>query len=436
MAVFYSREKSKIGTLTGTIINWSKQLSSNDPSDPVTVSDLPSGYLRCDGSILSAEVYPQLAEILGTGQQSRYRKPDQTLLANQFQLPDFGSKKLRASSGANLGDYIDLYILDDNNEQITKSGVGLEVQSNIGTTYEIQYQGDFFLPAQQIEITGQPGFTRSTGNYTETSDVLTNGFMPHAHFHDGTRTRVAAPSGNEFSPFGRNSYTRKSTLCVLNWANNTRQDLCLFQATRNFSAASALPPYESNGFCERVIYGGCVAGGCGFLASSECLIPTGFNCGFPMHSGNNGGCNGGGSQNTSTCGNINYTGPMAQRCSQIQFPGCLPGGLLGRNLSGIVQLTPNYTDSNVPFDANIDSNRDTYAAVNNVINQTTAFGNDGTHRHFINFSAQPHTYVVNTRPTFIPAAPLTSTIAVDVNTENKADQFIQPYIVQEFLIKY
>jgi hypothetical protein len=99
-------------------------------------------------------------------------------------------------------------------------------------------------------------------------------------------------------------------------------------------------------------------------------------------------------------------------------------------------LQANYTDLNVPFDANIDSDRDTYAAVNNVINQTTAFGNDGTHRHFINFNAQPHTYVVNTRPTFIPSAPLVSTISVEVNTENKADQFIQPYIVQEFLIKY
>lgn len=436
MAVFYNREKSKIGTLTGTIINWSKQLSSNDPSDPATVSDLPAGYLRCDGSILSAEIYPQLAEILGVGEQSRYRKPNQTLLDNQFQLPDFGSKKMRASSGANLGDYINLYILDDNDAEITKSGVGLEVQSNIGTSYEIQYQGDFFLPAQQIEVTGQPGFTRSTGNYTETTDVLTNAFMPHAHFHDGTRTRIAAPSGDEFSAFGRNSYNRKSTLCVLNWANNTRQDLCYYQATRLFSAAQALQPYRSNSFCENVVFGGCLSGGCGFLASSECLIPSGYTCAFPMGSGNNGGCNQGGARNTSICGSINYTGTLAQRCTGLGFPGCTVGGLNGASISGVQSLTANYSDSNVPFDANIDSDRDTYAAVNNVITQTTAFGNDGIHRHFINFAAPPHTYVVNTRPTFVSAGSLISTIAIDVNTENKADQFIQPYLVQEFLIKY
>ena len=434
MAVFYNREKSKVGTLTGTIINWSKQLTSNDPSDPVSIADLPAGYLRCDGSILSAEVYPQLAEILGTGAESRYRKPNQTLRNNQFQLPDFGSKKLRASSGSNLGDFIDLYLLDDNDNEITKSGIGLEVQSNIGTTYEIQYQGNFFLPGQTIGITGEPGFTRSTGNYTEISDVLVNAFLPHAHFHDGTRTRIAAPSGDEFSQFGRNSYLTRSTLCVLNWANNTNQQLCLYQATRIFAAAIKF--YEASPNCENVVFGGCQTG-CAFLSSYECLIPQGYTCNFPMSSGNNGGCtNTAPPKDTRECGEIIYTGPLAQRCTDLGFPGCQFAGFNGKPIGGEMSLSPNYNFPNVPFDANIDSDRDTYAAINNTTNQTTAFGNDGSHRHFINFVAQPHTYVVNTRPTFIPSAPLVSTISVIVNTENKADQFIQPYIVQEFLIKY
>jgi len=436
MAVFYNREKSKVGTLTGTIINWSKQLTSNDPSDPVSIADLPAGYLRCDGSILSAEVYPQLAEILGTGAESRYRKPNQTLRNNQFQLPDFGSKKLRASSGSNLGDLIDLYLLDDNDNEITKSGIGLEVQSNIGTTYEIQYQGNFFLPGQTIGITGEPGFTRSTGNYTEISDVLVNAFLPHAHFHDGTRTRIASPSGNEFQPFGRNSYTTRSTLCVVNWANATEQQLCLYQATKFHVGSRGLIQYQSNGFCENVVWGGCFTG-CSFLSSYECLIPQGYTCAFPMFSGEMGGCaNAASTRNVNTCGQITYSGPFSQRCTSISLTGCNIGGFNGQNIPGTVSLTPNYNFLNVPFDASIDSDRDTYAAVNNTTNQTTAFGNDGSHRHFINFAAQPHTYVVNTRPTFIPAAPLVSTISVIVNTENKADQFIQPYIVQEFLIKY
>jgi hypothetical protein len=121
---------------------------------------------------------------------------------------------------------------------------------------------------------------------------------------------------------------------------------------------------------------------------------------------------------------------------ETSFPGCFIGGFLTNPRYGPVSLTANYTDENLPFDSFKDSDNTAYAAINNVTNQTTSFGNDGTHRHFVNFSAEPHTYQVNTRPTFIPAAELVSTISVNVNEENKADQYIQPYIVQEFLIKY
>lgn len=432
MAVFYNREKSKIGTTTGTIIHWSKQLTSNDPDNAQIKNDLPAGYLRCDGSIYSAEIYPQLAEILGVGSQSRYRKPDAILLDNQFQLPDFGSKKIRASSGSNLGEYLDTYIEDDNNNVITKSGVGLEVQSNIGETYQIQYQGDFFLPSQQIEVTGEPGFTRSTGNYTETTNVLSNGFLPHAHFHDGTRTRVAS-STNEFSGFGRNSYTQKSTLCVLEWANNTRQDLCYYNATR--IAASDRTRTESNGFCRRTYYAGCF-GGCDFLSTYECLIPEGYECEFPIWSGQS-SCGGSpGPDQEETCGKITYEGTMAVKCEDLRLTGCAGGGFLTQPIANKQQLQANYTDDNVPFDSFRDSDQPGTAAVNNVTNQSSPFGDEGQHRHFVNFDTEPQTFVVNTRPTFIPAAEIVSTINIRVNEENKADQFIQPYIVQEFLIKY
>lgn len=434
MAVFYNREKSKIGTTTGSIINWSKQLTSNDPEDTNVKDLLPAGYLRCDGSIYSAEVFPALAEVLGTGQQSRFRKPTQTLLDNQFQLPDFGSKKIRASSGSNLGDYVDLYIEDDNDNTITKSGVGLEVQSNIGTRYEILYQGSFFLPGQTIQITGEPGFTRSTGNYTETTDVLQNAFIPHAHFHDGNRTRIASSIGNEYSGFGRNSYIRKSTLCVVDWANNTRQDLCYYNATR--IALQSKTQQETNAAgCRRTYYAGCFSG-CVFTSSYECLIPEGYSCGFPIWSGNLGGCNGGGSADQATCGNIEYQGTVAVKCEAVGFPGCTPGGFNADAVRGPTSLASNYSGANLPFDSFKDSDQDAFAAINNVTNQVVAFGNDGSHRHFLNFTAQPHTYQVNTRPTFIPSSNLVSTIGIVVNEENKADQFVQPYIVQEFLIKY
>ena len=92
MAVLYSKEKGKLGTLTGSIINWSNQLTSNDPADLLVYQTLPAGYLRCDGSVYLAENFPELAAILGVGSNCRYKKPDTTLLDNQFQVPDLGAK--------------------------------------------------------------------------------------------------------------------------------------------------------------------------------------------------------------------------------------------------------------------------------------------------------------------------------------------------------
>ena len=46
MAVLYSKEKGKLGTLTGSIMNWSKQLTSNDPTDLTIYQTLPAGYFE------------------------------------------------------------------------------------------------------------------------------------------------------------------------------------------------------------------------------------------------------------------------------------------------------------------------------------------------------------------------------------------------------
>lgn len=440
MAVFYNREKSKVGTTTGTIINWSKQLTSNDPDDANTRDALPAGYLRCDGSIYSADIFPELAAVLGVGAQSRYKKPNVTLLENQFQLPDFGSKKLRASSGSNLGLEVDLRIQDDNDQEITKSGVGLEVQSNIGTTYEILYQGSFFLPSQVIPVTGEPGFTRSTGNYTEEIDVLPNAFLPHAHFHDGTRTRVRSSLNNEFSAFGRNFYRRKSTLCVVPWYYNTRQPLCLLVATRSRLSGISNPDGQGGGLgglfgtCTRNVYGGCLSG-CTFdqAPAYNCLIPEGTSCGYPTWSGVSNCAQGNQPADVESCGEIEYTGTIFTECTGS---GLACGDFPAQPKTGSITIPVNYNDDNLPFDAAKDNDAPGYSAISNVTNEVASFGNDGTHRHFVNFNANPHTYQVNTQPAFIPASNLESTISVQVNSENKADQFIQPYIVQEFLIKF
>ena len=464
MAVFYNREKSKIGTTTGTIIHWSRELTSNDPDNTTTRDLLPAGYLRCDGSIYAAAIFPELAIILGVGSQSRYKKETVTLLDNQFQLPDFGSKKLRASAGSNLGLEVDLRLQDDNDQPITKSGVGLEVSTNIGTTYTIQYQGNFFLPAQTIEITGQPGFAKSTGNYTEETEVLQSAFQPHAHFHDGKRSRTSSPT-SEFGLFGRNSYTSKSTLCIMPWANNTRQELCKAVASKEIAAQQQRT--DQNGCVTFLVggpsqelytwYGGCWAG-CTFDQTDKCLIPgnipqfdangvtigtlefgcsdNGSQVGFPIYAGE------GATAPIGQCGNIQYQGEMSCKTTGQ----CTIGGASCNNYSSIGsgpiynKVAPNYTPATVsqatqvPFDGQ--ANVVTYGAINNTVTDIEEFGNECIHKHFVPFNQDPHTWNVVTKPTYIPASNITSTVNIDVNAENKADGYIQPFLVQEFLIKY
>ena len=498
MPVLYSREKGKLGTLTGSIINWSNQLSSADPEDPTLYQTLPAGYLRCDGAVYDASIFPELAVILGVGSNCRYKKPDTTLLDNQFQVPDLGAKSTKTSFSSNLGDYLDTYLNNDAGVEITKSGVGMDVSSNIGTQFEIQYQGNFFLPSQTIEITGQPGFTKSSGNYTEETEVLHTAFQPHAHFHDGKRSRISSPI-NEFALFGRNSKQSKSTLCIMPWANNTDQPLCKAEASRIvaqrlkdastpdgdrthqvpcFGIFSSPPPELHTWF------GGCWTG-CNFSDNKKCLIPgdipeqnldgseTGnilqFECssvgsksstGYPIYA-----APGGNSPTAvpSNCGNVTYFPEMSCKTENScswgpancwQFDGVIHGNnaygapdpnyLPNSFLSGAPGRTltsPNLTDyaavpqaTQVPFDSV--ANTITYGALNNTVTDVEEFGTEGVHKHLVPFNQDPHTFEVVTQPTYIPGGSLESTIKIDVNEENKADSFIQPFLVQAFLIKY
>ena len=473
MAVLYSKEKGKLGTLTGSIINWSDQLNSSDPEDPTLLQTLPAGYLRCDGSVYQAEVFPELATILGTGINCRYKKPDTTLLDNQFQVPDLGSKSTKTSFSSNLGTYLDTYLNNDAGQEITKSGVGMDVTSNIGTTFEVQYQGNFFLPSQTIEITGQPGFTKSSGNYTEETEVLQTAFQPHAHFHDGRRSRTASPV-SEFGLFGRNSYTSKTTLCIMPWMNNTDQPLC--KAVASKTVANRLSPTIDGTRTETVScfgffsspppevhtwFGGCWSG-CTFDQQSKCLMPGDIPELDPNGSGNPTGnilqfeCSTSGTKSSTgypiyvpggassgTCGNITYIGEMSCKTDNqcgiggancTQFDGAISG------TNAYAPVTPNYTPSlvaqatQVPFDGT--ANTVTYGALNNVVNDVEEFGNECIHKHLVPFNQDPHTYQVKTQPAYIPGGDIVSTLNIDVNAENKADGYIQPFLVQEFLIKY
>ena len=64
-------------------------------------------------------------------------------------------------------------------------------------------------------------------------------------------------------------------------------------------------------------------------------------------------------------------------------------------------------------------------------------GDSNNHRHILEIDTdEPHTYVLKTRAASARAdSGLQSSITISKNDDPKADKYIQPYIVQEYLIK-
>ena len=79
-----------------------------------------------------------------------------------------------------------------------------------------------------------------------------------------------------------------------------------------------------------------------------------------------------------------------------------------------------------------------YGAVTNLTTLTGRTGNTGEHRHRLDLDPDehPHTYKMVTRAATARAdSGLTSNLSFTTNTSPKADKYIQPYIITEYLIK-
>lgn len=181
MGVYYTNERARYGGVSGTIIPFPiKMPDTNVPNIGDWGDILPAGYLRCDGSILSAIEYPVLAQVLGTGQNSKFRRPDLTLTNNQFQLPDLGSKNIIGgnASGAYLNDTI------QNEESNGGYRVGSEVNvvSLVGDSAKLSYSGSFEVVGANYDFIGNPAFTTTTDNGRTLNSVLTEqNFQAHGH---------------------------------------------------------------------------------------------------------------------------------------------------------------------------------------------------------------------------------------------------------------
>ena len=52
--------------MTGSIITFPVELTEDDPKGTSNQELIPAGYLRCDGRVLFAVEFPELAAVLGT----------------------------------------------------------------------------------------------------------------------------------------------------------------------------------------------------------------------------------------------------------------------------------------------------------------------------------------------------------------------------------
>lgn len=190
MTAYYSKEKAKFGGVTGTIIPY--MITVNDT---VKRDFLPAGFLKCDGSVLRASLYPALANTIGTGSNCRFAKNPDDLGADEIQLPDLGSKFITVSSSS--GQYLNTTLQQD--PSISKVGTEVEVISLVGDTTEISYDGFFEVLGQNgLRFIGNPVFESDTG-FTLNDALNEENFQAHGHYADvGVFTYLGKWSDNVF----------------------------------------------------------------------------------------------------------------------------------------------------------------------------------------------------------------------------------------------
>ena len=223
MAVLYSKERSKYGNLTGQIINWPVDYNGL-PDDGGNATNLPAGYLKCDGTKYFAEDYPQLAAICGTGSNCKFIRKNadgtnfDTLLDTQFMVPDMGSKYAEPTSGANAGVYNNIRLDNAIGTEFSRSGIGIDVESAIGSPVNIEYSGQINVPSQEIPVKGKPSWTYAgPTHYTDIEGVEENAIHPHSHFHDAYRSRLLStnePSTNQPQVQGFTGRRNATTIAV------------------------------------------------------------------------------------------------------------------------------------------------------------------------------------------------------------------------------
>lgn len=176
MTVYYTKQKAKFGGVTGTIIPFPISVEIPSFRDEI----LPAGFLKCDGSILKASLYPALAATIGIGPDCKFAKDPDNMALDEIQLPDLGSKYIRSSTAS--GEYLNDTLVQD--PTIKKVGTEIEIVSLIGSEATISYSGTFQVQGQSgIPFNGK-AILELQSETTLNDQLSEENFQAHGHNAD------------------------------------------------------------------------------------------------------------------------------------------------------------------------------------------------------------------------------------------------------------
>ena len=466
MAVLYSKERSKYGNLTGQIINWPVDYNGL-PDDGGNATNLPAGYLKCDGTKYFAEDYPQLAAICGTGSNCKFIRKNadgtnfDTLLDTQFMVPDMGSKYAEPTSGANAGVYNNIRLDNAIGTEFSRSGIGIDVESSIGSPVNIEYSGQINVPSQEIPVKGKPSWTYAgPTHYTDIEGVEENAIHPHSHFHDAYRSRLLStnePSTNQPQVQGFTGRRNATTIAVQDWLDATTnnsgepgsgQEQCRTGRWCPVSPCGTAVSTQALGFQQTIYWGHCINGGWlpgGNQYTYQCLN----NDPYTLQGGNN--------QPSGTPATGSPDGQNTARYKNSVkgiFGGCLAPGS-GDDSSHIFTVPITYASGypGVPIDFNSASLHDVLPMQSNQQAGTTSIvpdlqneeydtvdlsqpnGDPTLHSHRVDLEKGDHTYKVKTDAITVSPENLSTTMTIGTDASKSIDSAVAPFIVMEFLIK-
>jgi hypothetical protein len=458
MARLYTKEKAKYGSGSGTIICWPVELQSTDPSNEANVAVLPAGYLKCDGSIYKAEDYPALAEILGTGVNTKFIRYDinndviDSVGDDEFMVPDLGSKFMKPTTGASAGTYINILTETVGGVEKRRSGMGIEASSTAGTTagntvtIPVTYTGNFVVPSQEISLKGKPSWTKGTNNSGYTDEEAVDSLALHSHMHFSTTNRLRIKTTNENTQVqsqGVGSRFVASTIPINDWLENTQyngnagpgtnQPGCWAIASGTFSG-SYIPNVETPFIGNEVVYYNMCFDAAGSVGLNsfryQCLLSSQIQINLSQVTFGNEpafnsylvGCS---STNSGTFGS---NSPVP--ATYVNGGQGVPNDYNGASLYDVVPLNSNIASKT----------SQAYPQVNNIFTEIDELsqpdGDPTIHSHKITLTQNTHTYKIKTTPYLLSPDNLQTTLTLKLDQTASLDQVTGPYIIMEYLIKY